>query len=76
MKDLQYSKNTNIGKNRQSVAAVTGIVQDDASSGGYIPKVRLISKETFFNSEENMQLKPPPAINSEPTPLNYPKPKG
>ena len=76
LKDLQYSKNTNIGKNRQSVAAVTGIVQDDASSGGYIPKVRLISKETFFNSEENMQLKPPPAINSEPTPLNYPKPKG
>ena len=68
MKDLQYSKNTNIGKNRQSVAAVTGIVQDDASSGVH-PESPTNIKRNFFNSEENMQLKPPPAINSEPTPL-------
>jgi X-linked retinitis pigmentosa GTPase regulator len=76
LKDLQYSKNKNIGKNRSSVAAVTGVVQD---GGGYIPRPRILTKETFFSAEENIDFAPPPLIDALPPPprdSNYPQPKG
>ena len=72
LKDLQYSKNKAVVKNVGNCrSSVTGIVEDNDHV--YIPKPRLLTKETFPNAGVGLHSIPPPELPSVET---HPPPSG